>query len=57
MTTESMGKGITLTKEILRKMGQRKEPNNTTGCCKIRGEKILPYSSERIDPKNHVRFQ
>ena len=57
MTTESMGKGIILTKEILRKMGQRKEPNDTTGCCKIRGGRILSYSSERIDPKNHVRFQ
>lgn len=51
MKVERMGKEVILTKEILRKMGQKKEPSKV-----IRG-KILPYSSERLDTKSHVRFQ
>lgn len=51
MTTESMGKGIILTKDILRKMGQKKKSETSS-----KGGQILTYTSERLDPKNHVRF-
>lgn len=52
-----MGRGMTLTKEMYRKMGrktevQTKSHHHTT----VRGGRVLPYSSERMDPRSHVRF-
>lgn len=55
MTTMSLGKGITLTKEMYRRMGKKvvvHEQSDKTA----KGGKIFSYASARMDPRNHVRF-
>lgn len=51
MRTDRMGKKIILTKDMLKKMGQKKETRKVS-----KGGQTLSYVSERIDPRNHVRL-
>lgn len=53
MDPRRMGQPVILTKEVLRRMGEAQTTRDaqgdgkTAGCCH---GKVLPYSSERIDP-------
>lgn len=55
MTTRSMGRGITLTKEMYKKMGKKVEVS-VQSRANAKGHRLLVYTSERIDPRSHVRF-
>lgn len=55
MTTRSMGRGITLTKDMYKRMGKQVEVRAQSHAAQ-KGGKLLPYTSERIDPRIHVRF-
>ena len=51
MKAERMGKELVVTKEMYKKMGERAKSCKVDSRCKM-----FPYGSEKIDPKNHVRF-
>lgn len=55
MTTRSMGRGITLTKDMYKKMGKKVEVRAQSHFAAKSG-RLLPYTSERIDPRSHVRY-
>lgn len=55
MTTRSMGRGITLTKDMYKKMGKKAEVRAQSRAT-AKGDRLLAYTSERIDPRSHVRF-
>ncbi len=55
MTTRSMGRGITLTKDMYKRMG-KKAVVRAQSHATAKGGKILPYTSDRMDPRSHVRF-
>ena len=54
MTVRSMGRRITLTKEMHKKMGKTGARAQSRVVSK--GGRPLSYASERIDPRNHVRI-
>ena len=57
--TESLGRGITLTREMYRRMGEGARQRDRGGygrALRSRGLTIIPYASRRTDPRSHVRF-
>lgn len=56
MTTRSMGKGITLTRDMYKRMGRKTKQMQQRGLSVGKGGRILPHTSNRMDPRSHVRF-
>lgn len=56
MKTTKMGKPMTLTKEMYKRIGQATAANKNGSQLPRRG-KLLPYTTDRLDPRNHIRFQ
>lgn len=56
MTTRSMGKGITLTRDMYKRMGRKTKQMQLRGLSMGKGGRILPHTSNRMDPRSHVRF-
>lgn len=55
MTTRSMGRGITLTKEMYKRMGKSASVRAQQHSAP-KSQQNIPYASDRIDPRRHVRF-